>query len=297
MIYEIYHETKFDYVALVTFSHNIARLKPKNSNTQRLLDYSLKIEPTPYETNEFIDYFENTNNFMLIREAHKSLKVIATSKVERLKEEIDKELNLLKNIKLTVKDLKQRLSSYHPNDVLAKYFLFETESIPMPSSEIRKYVLESFDENRNIFEATNEFMARIFNDFKFVSGFSDITTPIEVIFKEKKGVCQDFAQFAISALRSIGIPTRYVSGYIQTLPPEGKEKLFGADASHAWFSIYIPDFGWADFDPTNNKIPNEEYIILGYGRDYLDISPLKGVVQSSGNSSLGVKVDVKILAD
>ena len=297
MIYEIYHETKFDYVALVTFSHNIARLKPKNSNTQRLLEYSLKIEPTPYETNEFIDYFENTNNFMLIREAHKSLKVIATSKVERLKEEIDKELNLLKDIKLTVKDLKQRLSSYHPDDVLAKYFLFETESIPMPSSEIRKYVLESFDENRNIIEATSEFMERIFNDFKFVSGFSDITTPIEVIFKEKKGVCQDFAQFAISALRSIGIPTRYVSGYIQTLPPEGKEKLFGADASHAWFSIYIPDFGWADFDPTNNKIPNEEYIILGYGRDYLDISPLKGVVQSSGNSSLGVKVDVKILAD
>ena len=297
MIYEIYHETKFDYVALVTFSHNIARLKPKNSNTQRLLEYSLKIEPTPYESNEFIDYFENTNNFMLIREAHKNLKVIATSKVERLKEEIDKELNLLKDIKLTVKDLKQRLSSYHPDDVLAKYFLFETESIPMPSNEIRKYVLESFDENRNIIEATSEFMARIFNDFKFVSGFSDITTPIEVIFKEKKGVCQDFAQFAISALRSIGIPTRYVSGYIQTLPPEGKEKLFGADASHAWFSIYIPDFGWADFDPTNNKIPNEEYIILGYGRDYLDISPFKGVVQSSGNSSLGVKVNVKILAD
>ncbi len=297
MIYEIYHETKFDYVALVTFSHNLARLKPKDSNTQKLLEYSLKIEPTPYETNEFLDYFENTNNFMLIREAHKSLKVIATSKVERIKEEIDKELDLLKDIKTSVKDLKQRLSSYHPDDVLAKYFLFETDSIPMPSSEIKKYVLESFDENRNIIEATSEFMARIFNDFKFVSGFSDITTPIEVIFKEKKGVCQDFAQFAISALRSIGIPTRYVSGYIQTLPAQGKEKLFGADASHAWFSIYIPDFGWADFDPTNNKIPNEEYIILGYGRDYLDISPLKGVVQSSGNSSLGVKVDVKILAD
>jgi ssDNA-specific exonuclease RecJ len=142
------------------------------------------------KNNEFIDYFENTNNFMLIREAHKNLKVIATSKVERLKEEIDKELNLLKDIKLTVKDLKQRLSSYHPDDVLAKYFLFETESIPMPSNEIRKYVLESFDENRNIIEATSEFMERIFNDFKFVSGFSDITTPIEVIFKEKKGVCQ-----------------------------------------------------------------------------------------------------------
>lgn len=293
MIYEIYHETKFDYLSLVTFSHNIARLKPKDSNTQKLLEYSLKIEPNPYESNEFIDYFGNANNFMLIREAHKSLKVIATSKVERFEEEIKKEIDSLKQITTTLKDLKDRLNSHHGNDVLAKYFLFETDSIPMPSLEIKKYVLESFSENRNIIEATNEFMGRIFNDFKFVSGFSDITTPIEVIFKEKKGVCQDFAQFAISALRSIGIPTRYVSGYIQTLPPEGKEKLFGADASHAWFSIYIPDFGWADFDPTNNKIPNEEYIILGHGRDYLDISPLKGVVQSSGNSLLSVTVNVE----
>ena len=293
MIYEIYHETKFDYANLVTFSHNIARLKPKNNSSQKLLEYSLKIEPNSYETNEFVDYFENTNNFMLIREAHKSLKVIATSKVERVLYEIKKEAYLLNTIKTTIKELRQRLNSYHPDDVLAKYFLFETESIPMPSTEIKEYILESFDENRNIIEATNDFMSRIFNDFKFVSGFSDITTPIEVIFKEKKGVCQDFAQFAISALRSIGIPARYVSGYIQTIPPEGKEKLFGVDASHAWFSIYIPDFGWADFDPTNNKIPNEEYIILGYGRDYLDISPLKGVVQSSGNSLISVKVDVR----
>lgn len=295
MIYKIYHETKFSYAGLVTFSHNIARLKPKDSNTQKLLEYSLKIEPTPYETSEFIDYFENTNNFMLIRESHKNLKVIATSKVERIESEIKKELDSLKDIKITLKELKERLSSFNPNDVLAKYFLFETESIPMPSKEIKDYVLKSFDENRNIIEATSDFMARIFNDFKFVSGFSDITTPIEIIFKEKKGVCQDFAQFAISALRSIGIPTRYISGYIQTIPAVGSEKLFGVDASHAWFSIYVPDFGWVDFDPTNNKIPNEEYIVLGYGRDYLDISPLKGVVQSSGNSLLSVKVDVRVL--
>ena len=295
MIYEIYHETNFNYAGLVTFSHNIARLKPKNCSTQKLIEYSLKIDPNPYEVNEFVDYFENTNNFMLIRESHKNLKVIATSKVERFEDEIKKELYLLNHVKMTIKQLRERLSSYHLDDVLAKYFLFETESIPMPSSEIKEYILKSFNEDRNIIEATNEFMARIFNDFKFVSGFSDITTPIEVIFKEKKGVCQDFAQFAISALRSIGIPARYVSGYIQTLPPEGKEKLFGADASHAWFSIYIPDFGWADFDPTNNKMPNEEYIILGYGRDYTDISPLKGVVQSSGNSLLSVKVNVKVL--
>mgnify|MGYP000848191971 FL=1 len=293
MIYEIYHETSFDYVALVTFSHNIARLKPKNCNTQKLIEYSLKINPTPYEVNEFIDYFGNTNNFMLIREAHKRLSVIATSKVERLENEINKELEILQESKITLKEATQRLSKYHPEDVFAKQFLFETDSIPMPNDEIKEYALQSFKENRNLYEACNEFMGRIFHDFKFVSGFSNITTPIEIVFKEKKGVCQDFAQFAISSLRSIGIPARYISGYLQTTSKEGKEKLFGADASHAWFSIYIPGFGWADFDPTNNKIPNQEYILLGYGRDYLDISPLKGVVQSSGYSLLNVKVNVE----
>ncbi|MDN5046113.1 transglutaminase family protein [Aliarcobacter butzleri] len=295
MIYEIYHETKFDYAALVTFSHNIARLKPKNCYTQKLLAYSLNIDPKPYETNEFIDYFENTNNFMLIREEHTTLKVVAKSKVERIEENINEELEKLKNVSITFGEAKERLNKYYKDDVLSKLFLFETESIPVASNEIINYALESFWDERNLYEATNEFMQRIYNDFDFVSGFTDITTPTEVVFKEKKGVCQDFAQFAISALRSIGIPTRYVSGYIQTIPQKGKEKLFGADASHAWFSIYIPTYGWADFDPTNNKLPNEEYIILGYGRDYLDIAPLKGIIQSSGESSLKVKVNVKLL--
>lgn len=297
MIYEIYHETKFDYAAIVTFSHNIARLKPKTCKTQTLLEHDLKISPIPYETSEFVDYFENTNNFMLIRESHKTLSVTAISKVERIQEAIDKQIKDLKESKITFKEAKDRLSKFNAEDVLAKQYLFETESIPTASEGIKAYILESFRDDRNLFESINEFMKRIFTDFKFVSGFSDVTTPIEQIFEAKKGVCQDFAQFAISALRSIGLPARYVSGYIQTLPPEGKEKLFGVDASHAWFSVYIPGLGWADFDPTNDKIPNEEYIILGYGRDYLDIAPLKGVVQSSGNSMLGVKVNVQSLEE
>ena len=293
MIYEIYHETKFNYGAIVTFSHNIARLKPKNSSSQKLLSHSLKIEPNPYETSEFVDYFENTNNFMLIRESHQSLTVTAISRVERIEEEINKNIQELKNSKITFKEARERLSKFNSEDVLAKQYLFETDSIPVANENIKAYILSSFSEDKNLFESINEFMQRIFTDFKFVSGFSNVTTPIDEIFEAKKGVCQDFAQFAIGALKSIGLPARYVSGYIQTNPPEGQEKLFGADASHAWFSVYIPSFGWADFDPTNNKIPNEEYIILGYGRDYLDIAPLKGVVQSSGNSMLSVKVNVE----
>jgi len=297
MTYEIFHETKFKYESLVTFSHNIARLKPKDSDTQKVLDYNLDISPTPYEVDEFVDYFGNTNSFMLIRETHKDLIVTAKSRITRDLEKIKTNEEELRKTKITVKEAIERLSKFNKEDALAKHFLIETESIPQASQEIKDYIFEVFQDDKTLFDATNEFMKRIFKEFKFVSGFSDITTPIEEIFKEKKGVCQDFAQFAISALRTIGIPTRYVSGYIQTFPQEGQEKLFGADASHAWFSIYIPDFGWADFDPTNNKIPNEEYIILGYGRDYNDISPLKGVVQSSGQSKLEVRVNVERLKD
>ncbi len=297
MIYEIFHETKFNYANIVTFSHNIARLKPKNTTTQELLEHAIKINPTPYEVSEFTDYYGNTNNFMLIRESHKSLIVTSTSKVKRNLDILKEELELLKKSDITVKGALERLKTFNKEDVLAKQFLFETQSIPMPSNVIKNYISEIFTPEKKLFEACNEFMERIFTDFEFVSGFSDITTPIELIFKEKKGVCQDFAQFAISALRGIGIPAKYMSGYIQTHPLEGQEKLFGADASHAWFSAYIPGYGWADFDPTNNKIPNEEYIILGEGKDYNDIAPLKGVVLSSGNSNLSVRVNVKRLDD
>ncbi len=293
MIYEIFHETKFKYPTMVTFSHNIARLTPKNSPRQKVLKHTIEISPKPYETNEFIDYFENNNTYMLIREAHKTLTIVSHSKVELLEDEIINYIQNAKQTTITFAQLKQRLSEHKSEDALAFQYLFETDTIPTPSQEIKDYVLQSFIDDRSVFEATNEFMQRIFTDFKFVSGFTDITTPIEEVFKEKKGVCQDFAQFAISALRSIGIPTKYMSGYIQTYPKKGEEKLFGSDASHAWFSIYIPDFGWLDFDPTNNKIPNHEYIVLGYGRDYLDISPLKGVVKSSGESKLSVRVNVQ----
>ena len=110
--------------------------------------------------------------------------------------------------------------------------------------------------------------------------------------KEKKGVCQDFAQIAIACIRSVGLPARYVSGYIETVPPKGKEKLVGADASHAWFAIFIPGFGWVDFDPTNNLIPMDQHIVVGWGRDYYDVPPLKGVVYGSGKSRLKVAVDI-----
>jgi len=293
MIYNIYHKTSFKYQSMVSFSHNIARLQPKESEFQKVLDFSMEIEPLLFEENDFVDMFGNTNKHMLIREPHNELHVIGKSRVEIYPQGMHEHVENLRKNSISYGDALERLSSFHRGDVEAKQFLFESELITRSSVEIQEYARESFRLDRDLFEAAEEFMGRIFHDFEFVSGFSDITTPIEEIFEAKKGVCQDFAQFAISALRSIGLPAKYVSGYIETVPPEGEEKLFGVDASHAWFALYIPNAGWAEFDPTNNLIPSQQHIVLGSGRDYNDISPLKGVVLSSGLSKLSVMVDVR----
>ena len=293
MVYNIYHKTEFRYQDSVSFSHNIARLKPKNTNYQKVLDFSMEISPEVYDSSEFIDMFGNTNTYMLIREPHQSLCVTGKSRIEIFPELMQEHIENIRKNSVTYGVAIDRLSKFNIDDLDAKQYLFESDLIPNASIKIKKYILESFDKDRDVFEATQEFMARIFNDFEFVSGFSDITTPIEEIFEAKKGVCQDFAQFAISALRTIGLPAKYMSGYIETLPAKGEKKLFGADASHAWFSVYIPNAGWIDFDPTNNIIPKDQHILLGSGKDYNDISPLKGVIYSSGNSNLSVMVDVR----
>lgn len=293
MIYEIYHKTAFEYQGMVTSSHNIARLKPQNNQFQRLLNFSMEITPSVYEKSEFIDMFGNTNTHMLIREAHHALLVEGKSKVEIFPDLIEERITNIIQRGVSYGEALDHLSRFDAYDLAAKQFLFDSELIQKGSQNIKSYALESFYPNRNLFDATNEFMGRIFSDFQFVSGFSDVTTPIEEIFEAKKGVCQDFAQFAIAALRTIGLPAKYMSGYIETMPQEGKEKLFGVDASHAWFALYFPKVGWLAFDPTNNMIPKNHHIVLGSGRDYNDIAPLKGVVLSSGQSQLSIMVDVR----
>ncbi len=253
----------------------------------------METEPESFEESEFVDQFGNTNTHLLIRKSHHSLVVTGKSKVRIYPEVIEAQIAQIKSNSMTYREALARLSSFEYGDLEAKQFLFASERIPKGSKQIQTYALASFHPDRDLFEAGYEFMERIFEDFKFVSGFSDVTTPIEEIFEAKQGVCQDFAQFAISALRAIGLPARYMSGYIETVPTDGKEKLFGADASHAWFALYIPRAGWISFDPTNNMIPKEHHVLLGYGRDYRDVAPLKGVIFGSGTSKLSVMVDMR----
>ena len=146
-------------------------------------------------------------------------------------------------------------------------------------------------------DATMELCSRIYKDFTFTPGFTEISTPVDTVFEHRKGVCQDYAHFALSCLRSLGLAARYVSGYIETIPPPGKEKLVGSDASHAWIAVFVPEVGWVEYDATNNLLVNDQHIRAAYGRDFSDVVPLKGIVYSGGEQEMKVSVDVARVQD
>tara|TARA_R110002051_G_scaffold69304_1_gene124610 strand:+ start:38670 stop:39560 length:891 start_codon:yes stop_codon:yes gene_type:complete len=292
MIFTITHTTKYEYNAPVSYCHNIATLRPRESKGQELLDYKIDILPEPAEVSERIDFFGNYITRFSIQTQHTILKVVTRSKIVRDYAKFQESFYSDKCRSITLNEALLVLKSNDTTILEAKQYVLESIFIRRTDNTIKNYAELSFKGNRSVFDAAYELMQRIYTDFQFVSGFTSISTPIDEVMKEKKGVCQDFAQIAIACIRSIGLPARYISGYIETLPPEGKEKLVGADASHAWFSIFIPSFGWVDFDPTNNQIPLNQHIVVGWGRDYYDVPPLKGVVFGSGKSKLKVAVDI-----
>jgi transglutaminase-like putative cysteine protease len=164
------------------------------------------------------------------------------------------------------------------------------------SPELADYARESFPKDTPLLAGMLDLNRRIFHDFKYDPVATTVTTPLEVVVEKRRGVCQDFAHLAIACLRSLGLPARYVSGYLRTRPLEGKERPVGADASHAWFAVYCPDFGWVDFDPTNNLLPDEDHITVAYGRDYSDVSPLCGIITGGGKHEVSVAVEVAPIA-
>lgn len=293
MVYQLSHTTSYKYQSGVTFCHNIATIRPKNLVGQTVLEYELEISPEPTEISEKIDFFGNTITRFSIQKFHKKLIVKAKSKVLR-DNTLQPDIYTSEVVKsITLDDALQEIKSMKPEILDVKQYILESILIAKISPEIEEYAKVSFKPNRPIFEAAFELMQRIFKDFEFNADVTNVATPIHEVMKNKKGVCQDFAQIGIACLRSVGIPARYVSGYIETLPPPGKEKLIGTDASHAWFSMYIPKFGWIDFDPTNNQIPRDQHIIVAHGRDYYDVPPLKGVIYSSGQNKMKVEVDIR----
>lgn len=289
MNYRIIHNTTYHYFEPVSLCHNIVRLLPRNTGEQTLEKLVVDINPLPTVLNEYEDFFGNKILYFTIEQEHKMLSVTVTSEIKKINSPIPA---FSLDGHLSWEEVKRELRNRKPEYFDARQYILETKMTTIDAAIIA-YASVSFYSGRSMFEASKELMQRIYQDFSFQRGFTTIATPLSVVMKERKGVCQDFAHLAVACVRSMGLPARYVSGYIETVAPPGQQKLVGVDASHAWFSIFIPLVGWVDFDPTNNQIPSDHHITLGWGRDYTDVAPLNGIILSSGPHHLSVSVDVR----
>ncbi|MEO9477620.1 MAG: transglutaminase family protein [Cyclobacteriaceae bacterium] len=288
MRYRVVHITDYIYASAASLCHNMMFQVPKDLPFQKVGNYSYKIEPEPSYIVDREDFFENKYLYFSIERAHKNLKVTSESEIEIQSPDW---MNVDPSQTQPWEEVVSWLQSTDAlNDI--RQFYLESNHVRFVDG-IEEYTLESFMPGRPIMEAAMELNSRINRDFKFTPGFTDISTPVSTVFKTKKGVCQDFAHFQLACLRSIGLAARYVSGYIETLPPPGKPKLVGADASHAWVALYIPGMDWVEFDATNNLLVGDKHIRVAVGRDFKDVTPLKGIVYSVGKQKMEVSVDVR----
>lgn len=288
MIYEISHRTTYVYDEPVSISHHMARLSPRVMETQRCLEHEVTIDPPPADRAGHVDYFGNPALFFAIRGAHRRLTVTARSKVEiNLGQRVDHS----KSESWEVLQQTCRMDRL-TDDVVAGEFSFPSRMV-YPSEDFAAYARISFQPGRSMLSAALDLNTRINREFVFDPAATDVATPVDEAFKKRRGVCQDFAHVMIACVRSLGLPAKYVSGYLETLPPPGRPKLVGADASHAWVSVWCgKELGWVDLDPTNNCIPGTRHITIAHGRDFGDVSPLRGIVIGQGSHELSVAVDV-----
>jgi transglutaminase-like putative cysteine protease len=287
MLYDVRHRTRFRYGGSVSISHQMLKLRPRRSNRQNVVSSELEVTPHPYVQRNWIDYFGNEVEFLTVQEAHRELIITSTSKVEVLPG-----MNIMLDFSPAWEVVAQSMQTPTNTESLgASQYCFESPCVDL-HSEVREFALETFEPGRPLLEATMALTSRIYQDFTYQGGVTDVSTPVRRVLELRKGVCQDFAHFEIACLRAIGLPARYVSGYLMTRPPEGKQKLKGADESHAWLSVWCPELGWVDFDPTNNLIPNLEHITVAWGRDYGDVSPVSGFIFGGGKHEVAVAVDV-----
>lgn len=290
--FRIRHLTRYDYAEPVSLCHSIAHLKPLQRPRQRCLSSQLRVDPWPAVQREYQDFFGNRINYFSIQQTHHALEVVVKSTVE------------VKPVNLPVAGAsppweRARARLHDPGDphmAAARIFTLPSPLIPLDPAA-QAFAAESFPAGRPIMEAVVELMGRIFREFDYDPASTTVATPVAEVMDQRRGVCQDFAHIAIAGLRGLGLPARYVSGYLETLPPPGQTKLRGADASHAWFSVLIPNLGWVDFDPTNDRIPAEQHITTAIGRDFQDVTPLRGIFYGGGTHVLTVAVDVDRIED
>ena len=268
MNYYIRHESSFKYDKDVSLCHSLAHLTARTSARQTCLRSELVISVPPAVHISQTDYFGNPETFFTIQEPHQILKVNAINVVDVHPPDPPDPARTTSWEQVRAELRADR----HSSSIDAYQFTFDSPYVKADEN-LFAYALPSFPSGRPILQALIDLTRRIYEDFTFDSTATTTSTPIAVVLKHRRGVCQDFAHLQIGCLRSLGLAARYVSGYLQTMPPPGRRRLIGADASHAWPSAYCPPHGWIDLDPTNNQIPHDRHIVLAWGRDYDDVSP------------------------
>ena len=289
MTYRVVHRTTYKYKHPVSFGNHAVYLAPRSEAHQRCESYELVVTPPPATFSERRDYFGNRVSLFTIQEPHEELAIEARSMVT-----MDGEAPWPGRSPAWDDVARLLPGEIAPASLDAFQFVFESPRIK-PDSEFAAYAAASFPAGRPLIEALLDFTARIHRDFRFDAKATNVRTPPEEVLRERKGVCQDFAHLQIACLRSLNLPARYVSGYLRTYPPPGCARLVGADASHAWVSVYCPEAGWLDLDPTNNMVPSQSHVTLAWGRDYGDVSPVRGVIVGGRDHKLEVSVDLEPL--
>jgi len=296
----VIHETAYEYKPPVKNAQHMAHLKPRDDGCQQLIAHVLRVVPEPAQQSDAVDVFGNARAFFSLPGAHEELRVVAESVVET-------HLPPEPGPGLPWEQVRERMR-YRRGTAYdaATEFTFPSPYIPRHENFVA-YARPSFSADRPLLEAARDLMERIYEDFTYESQATEVSTPALESLAERRGVCQDFAHIMIACLRGMGLPARYVSGYLLTEPPPGQPRLVGSDASHAWVSVWSPardgsrdgSGQWCDLDPTNNRAPGEDYVTLAVGRDYSDVSPVRGVIHGGENHTLhvGVTVEPVTIAD
>ncbi|HEY8335202.1 MAG TPA: transglutaminase family protein [Tardiphaga sp.] len=291
MIYDIRHVTTYSYESPVSFARCSLRLEPMNSAGQQLVSHSVEIKPIPAVRSMRTDFFGTRTESVLIEAPHKVLRIDSRSRVF-----VSRRAPGRGDSSAPWENVRQ--ASFKSNDLSAASpigYVFASPLVPL-LDPVTAYAAVSFPAGRGILEGAVDLMHRIRTGFKYDPKATVISTPLAEVLDKRHGVCQDFAHIMISGMRGLGLPVAYVSGYLRTIPPEGKARLQGADATHAWATVWCgAELGWVGFDPTNDILVENDHIILAVGRDFSDVSPVDGIIVGSRKQKLAVAVDVLLV--
>jgi len=291
VIYDIRHVTTYSYESPVGFARCSLRLEPRSGDGQQLVSHAVEIRPRPAERTVRHDFFGTHTESVLIEAPHRNLRIDSRSRVSVLRCAPDRAAPSL--AWETVRDVAFEATSLGPASPIG--YVFASPLVPVQQA-VTLYATQSFPSGRGILAGVVDLMHRIRTEFKYDPKATVISTPLDEVFEKRHGVCQDFAHVMIAGLRGLGLPAAYVSGYLRTIPPPGKPRLQGADATHAWVSLWCgDDVGWVGLDPTNDLLVENDHIVLAVGRDFSDVSPVDGIIVGSRKQKLTVAVDVLLV--